>query len=125
MKSYPLSLKGPLMKNKYLLSTTEFRSVINMSYTTDDQEEARPSSSQPRATPQEEIQAIIKKYAPENLSCTTFNELQTQNKVTVGHYSYSFWFHGTSATYYEATRKAFTEMYPSQLSFSSNRFRSI
>src|SRR3546814_6312959 len=67
-------------------------------------------SSQPRATPQEEIQAIIKKYAPENLSCTTFNALQTQNKVTVGHYSYSFWVPGTSATDDEATRKAFTEM---------------
>src|SRR5690606_5918259 len=110
---------------KYLLLTTAFLSVINISYASDDQEEARPSSSQPRATPQEEIQAIIKKYAPENLSCTTFNALQTQNKVTVGHYSYSFWVPGTSATDDETTRKAFTEMLPSQLAFASNRVRAL
>jgi hypothetical protein len=68
---------------KYLLLTTAFFSFASISYASDDQEDARPSSSQPRATPQEEIQAIIKKYAPDNLARGAFNDLKSADIAVV------------------------------------------
>ncbi|MBN9413318.1 MAG: hypothetical protein J0H12_05295 [Candidatus Paracaedimonas acanthamoebae] len=123
-----LILKGPLMMKQYLLLTTAFLSLASLSYASDDQEEnikISSSSSQRQTDAQAEIDAIIKKYAPVNEYCTAFNGLHDQNKVTVGHYSYSFWVPGLSSQEDQEIREGFKKSLPSSKSVVTNFMRDL
>lgn len=128
MKFPPLVIKEPLMMKQYLLLTTAFLGLASMSYASDDQEEKikiSPSFSQLQTDPQAEIDAIIQKYAPVNEYCTAFNGLHNQNKVTIGHYSYSFWVPGFSPQEDQETREGFKKALPSGKSIVTNLLRDL
>lgn len=123
-ESIPLTLKGPLIMKQYLLLTTAFLSLASISYASDDQDEKKSLAlgvSQLQTDPQSEIQAIIKKYAPDNLARNAFNGLKTENHVTVNGISYRFWVPGESEENDQAIKEAFKATLPSSYAVLSNK----
>lgn len=109
---------------KYLLLTTAFLSVASISYASDDQDEkviTSSSVSHLQTDPQSEIQAIIKKYAPDNLARNAFNGLKTENHVTVNGINYRFWVPGESQENDQVIKEAFKAMLPSSYAVISNK----